>query len=216
MALERNSYANDPVKKTIIQERLWSNLERIYALAENTDQFRSVVVHRDLWMNNIMFKYDQTQERRYEPIDCIIIDFQLARYLPPAVDYLSALYLLTDHEHRTQFSEKYAEYYYNSLHQKLTTLGLNGSSVLSREQFQATLSRYRLLGLVWAGVLHGFVNFPKGVLEKLHQEDPETYTRISMENRDDFIIKFYDKDDFFRDRLNDIVTELLQYLFHFE
>ncbi|XP_035916431.1 uncharacterized protein LOC118514047 [Anopheles stephensi] len=217
VALERNRFAKDPARKTILQQQLWSNLERIYILAETTDQFRSVVVHRDLWVNNIMFQYDQAREPCNDPTDCKIIDFQLARYLPPAVDFLSALYLLTDGEHRAQFAEQYAEYYYTSLQRKLTALGLkNGSAILPREQFRATLSHYRLLGLVWAGVLHGFVNFPSGLLDRLHREDPQTYTRLSMENRDDFIIKYYDTDDFFRDRLNDVVTELLQYLFGFE
>ncbi|XP_052897653.1 uncharacterized protein LOC128304499 [Anopheles moucheti] len=216
VALERNHYAKDPVKRTIIEDRLWSNLERIYTLAESTDEFRSVVVHRDLWVNNIMFKYDQTGNLPNEPTDCMLIDFQLARYLPPAVDYLSALYLLTDSAHRKQYEKNYDEYYYNSLRQKLTLLGLDGSSILPMEQFRTTLNHYRLLALVWTGVLHGFVNFPKGVLARLHHEDPETYTRMSMEDRDDFIIKYYDSDRFYRDRLNDLVTELLEYLFDFK
>ncbi|XP_049281240.1 uncharacterized protein LOC125762792 [Anopheles funestus] len=217
VALERNHYSNDPTKKAIIEDQLWSNLERIYTLTESTNEFRSVVVHRDLWVNNIMFKYDQTGELQHnEPKDCILVDFQLARYLPPSVDYLSALYLLTDSAHRTQYEEKYDEYYYNSLQQKLSLLGLNGSAILPQEQFRKSLNHYRLLALVWTGVLHGFVNFPKGVLDRLHHEDPETYTRMSMENRDDFIIKYYDSDRFYRDRFNDLVTELLQHLFDFK
>nr|XP_040233210.2 uncharacterized protein LOC120955976 [Anopheles coluzzii] len=216
IASERNRYSHDPRKKSIIENQLWSCLERIYTLAEDTEEFRSVVVHRDLWINNIMFKYDQTDDLCKKPTDCLLIDFQLARYLPPCVDFVCALYLLTNAEHRSQYADRYVEYYYNSLQNKLAILGLNGPSILSREQFEKSLDHYRLLGLVWTGVLHGFVNFPKGMLAQLHQEDPETYTRMSMENRDDFILKYYDSDSFFHDRLDDIVTELLEYLFDFK
>uniref|UniRef100_A0A182W7V2 CHK domain-containing protein n=1 Tax=Anopheles minimus TaxID=112268 RepID=A0A182W7V2_9DIPT len=215
VALERNHHSKDPLKKAIIEDQLWTNLERIYTLAESTNEFRSVVVHRDLWVNNIMFKYDQTGDMLQEPNDCILVDFQLARYLPPAVDYLSALYLLTDNAQRTEHVEKYDEYYYNSLQRKLTLLGLNGSEILPWKEFSKTLEHYRLLALVWTGVLHGFVNFPKGLLDRLHREDPQTYTRMSMENRDDFVMKYYDSDRFYRDRFNDIVTELVEYLFDF-
>uniref|UniRef100_A0A182MFI5 CHK kinase-like domain-containing protein n=1 Tax=Anopheles culicifacies TaxID=139723 RepID=A0A182MFI5_9DIPT len=215
VALERNHHSNDPLKKTIIENQLWTNLERIYTLAESTNEFRSVVVHRDLWVNNIMFKYDHAGALHTGPKDCVLVDFQLARYLPPAVDYLSALYLLTDHAHRTQHVQEYEAYYYGSLQRKLTLLGLNGAEILPWEEFQQTLQHYRLLALVWTGVLHGFVNFPKGLLDRLHHEDPHTYTRMSMENRDDFVMKYYDSDAFYRARFNDVVTELLEFLFDF-
>uniref|UniRef100_A0A182NEB7 CHK domain-containing protein n=1 Tax=Anopheles dirus TaxID=7168 RepID=A0A182NEB7_9DIPT len=207
VALERNHHSKDPAKQSMIENELWSCMERIYSLAENTDEFRSVVVHRDLWVNNIMFKYDLTDTLRKSPKDCVLIDFQLARYLPPCVDYLCALYLLTDREHRKQHEEMYVEYYYQSLQAKLNAFDIDGSAVLSKEQFKRSLNHYRLVGLVWAGVLHGFVNFPKGVLDKLHQEDPHTYTRMSMEDRDDFVLAYYDSDHFYRQRLDDVVTE---------
>uniref|UniRef100_A0A182PJ90 CHK domain-containing protein n=1 Tax=Anopheles epiroticus TaxID=199890 RepID=A0A182PJ90_9DIPT len=216
IAMERNRYSYDPAKKIIMEHQLWNCLERIYALAENTDDFRSVVVHRDLWINNIMFKYGSADAMCKEPIGCILIDFQLARYLPPCVDFLCALYILTDKDHRKAHIGQYVEYYFNSLQSKLAILGLNGLSIISRDEFEKSLEHYRLLGLVWAGVLHGFVNFPKGLLDRLQKEEPEIFTRMSMENRDDFILKYYDSDRFFHDRLDDIVTELLEYLFDFK
>ncbi|XP_053677573.1 uncharacterized protein LOC128727662 [Anopheles nili] len=215
IALERNRYAIDPSKKSVIQNRLWDCMKQIFSLAECTTKFRSVVVHRDLWFNNIMFKCDCLDAMCEEPKECILIDFQLARYLPPAVDFLCALYLLTDSEHRKRFEKTHVEYYYASLQRKLAILGLDGAAILSREQFEKSLDHYRLMGFVWTGVLHGFVNFPQGVLDKLHHHDPKTYTRMSMENRDDFILKYYDEDRYFRERLDDIVTELLQFLFNF-
>uniref|UniRef100_A0A182K3L4 CHK domain-containing protein n=1 Tax=Anopheles christyi TaxID=43041 RepID=A0A182K3L4_9DIPT len=216
IAVARNRYSRDPEKKKIIESQLWGCLEKIYKLAENTQEFRSVIVHRDLWINNLMFKYGHTDDMCEQPTDCILIDFQLARYLPPCVDFLCALYILTNNEHRTHYADQYVELYYNSLQKKIKILGLDGPSILSREQFEKSLDHYRLFGLVWAGVLHGFVNFPKGLLAQLHQEDPQTYTKISMENRDDIILKYYDSDRFFHDRLDDIVTELLEYLFNFK
>lgn len=178
-----------------------------------TNQFRSVIVHRDLWFNNILFKFTEKDDQFANPTDCVLVDFQLARYLPPAFDFVCALYLLTNRMQRKCSTDTYIEHYYESLQRKLISFGLNGHSLLPRMEFERSLTYYRLVGLIWAGVLHGFVNFPPGVLDQLHESDPETYTRISMENRDDFILKYYDSDRFYRETMDDVVTEILEHLF---
>lgn len=38
---------------------------------------RNVLCHGDLWSHNLLFKYDANRN----PVDCCLIDFQLARYL---------------------------------------------------------------------------------------------------------------------------------------
>ncbi|XP_049532677.1 uncharacterized protein LOC125949578 [Anopheles darlingi] len=215
VALERSHYSKDPTKRAIIEEQMMSRMEHIYALSKPTDQFRCTVVHRDLWFNNFMFQPAPKDTDCDNPLDCLLIDFQLARYLPPAVDFQCALYLLTDRAQREQQRERFIEFYYNSFQQKLALLGLDAALLLPRAQFEETLAHYRLVGLVWAGVLHGFVNFPQGMMDDLHQSDSDTYTRMSMVNRDDFILKYYDCDRFYRDRMDDVVNETIEYLFNF-
>ncbi|XP_052865633.1 uncharacterized protein LOC128271973 [Anopheles cruzii] len=216
VALERSHHSKDAAKRATIAGQLWERLERVYTLAQDTDQFRSAVVHRDLWFNNFMFTFDEDDTECDKPTGCVLIDFQLARYLPPAVDFVCALYLLTDRAHRDRYERSYVDFYHNCLLQKLANLGVSdGSGLLSKAQFEASLEHYKLLGLVWTGVLHGFVNFPHGVMERLHQEDPATYTRMSIEDRNDFILKYYDCDRFYRERMEDVVNELLEYLFDF-
>ncbi|XP_050085144.1 uncharacterized protein LOC126570999 isoform X2 [Anopheles aquasalis] len=215
VALERSHHSKNPTKRAIIEKEMMSRLEHVYALSKPSDQFRCTVVHRDLWFNNFMFQCSPDDSECDNPLDCLLIDFQLARYLPPAVDFLCALYLLTDRAQRDQQQKRLVEYYYNSFQRKLALLGLDATLLLPREQFEETLAHYRLVGLVWAGVLHGFVNFPQGMMDDLHQTDSDTYTRMSMVNRDDFVLKYYDCDRFYRDRMNDIVNETIEYLFDF-
>ncbi|XP_058121455.1 uncharacterized protein LOC131282856 [Anopheles ziemanni] len=211
-AIALNRLANDASQRSAIKDQLWSVLEQSYTLVKCTNQFRSVIVHRDLWFNNILFKFAEKDDHFTNPIDCVLVDFQLARYLPPAFDFMCALYQLTNRVQRKCSTDSYIEYYYESLQRKLISFGLNGRSILSRKEFERSLKYYRIVGLIWAGVLQGFVNFPTGVLDQLHESDPDTYTRISMENRDDFILKYYDCDRFYRETMDDIVTEILEYL----
>uniref|UniRef100_A0AAG5DDD3 CHK kinase-like domain-containing protein n=1 Tax=Anopheles atroparvus TaxID=41427 RepID=A0AAG5DDD3_ANOAO len=214
IAVQRNRHAKDPSQRLVIEKHLWGHLERIYSLVKCTNQFRSVIVHRDLWANNIMFKFAE-KDHFTKPMDCVLVDFQLARYLPPAIDFMCALYLLTNRLQRDTSTDSFIDHYYGALQGKLTILGLDIDTILSREEFDQSLTHYRLVGLIWAGVLHGFVNFPPGVMDQLHENDPETYTRISMENRDDFILKYYDCDSYYRERMDDVVSEILEYLYDF-
>lgn len=43
-----------------------------------------VLTHGDLWINNIMFKYNE----QGEPVDCVLIDLQLVSHASPVIDLL--------------------------------------------------------------------------------------------------------------------------------
>lgn len=51
---------------------------------EHVDGDFLVLTHGDLWINNIMFKYNE----QGEPVDCVLIDLQLVSHASPAVDLL--------------------------------------------------------------------------------------------------------------------------------
>ncbi|XP_053696402.1 uncharacterized protein LOC128743767 [Sabethes cyaneus] len=220
VALEGSKYGRTAAWKEKMSSEMYSKMERIYDLIKPTDHFQSVVIHRDLWFNNMMFKFKNdplTGLIHYDnPTSCVLIDFQIARYLPPAIDFLSAIYLLTRRSHRDQHYDSYVEYYYRKLREKLHRLNLNLDDVLPWQQFLESLQHYRLVGLLWSGILLGFVNLPEGFLGDLHVTDVEAYHRFCLVSRDDIIMDFFRKDDHYRERLLDSVDETIEYLFGFE
>lgn len=218
-ALEGSRYAECAEYKAIIQAELLQRMDRIFELSEPSDRFQSVLVHRDLWYNNMMFRFEKDQfgAINYDrPIDCVLIDFQQARYQPPAVDFLSTIHLLTRRSQRNELFDFYVEYYYEQLQKKLRKLNLQIDSMLPRKQFQDSLEYYKLFGMIWSGVLHAYVNLPEGYLSELHIKNPEAYHEFGTISRDAVLRKFLRSDRYYRDTLLESVDEMLEYLFSFK
>ncbi|XP_058453316.1 uncharacterized protein LOC131431550 [Malaya genurostris] len=220
VALEGSKYALNTSNKERISSEMVLEMDKIYELMEPNDRFQSVVVHKDLWFNNMMFRFEKDPNSGTidydKPTSCVLIDFQIARYSPPAMDFLCALYLLTRRDHRDQYYETYVEYYYQALGTKLEKLNLNISAILPWNQFVESLEHYRLVGLLWSGVLLGFVNLPEGFLSDLHVNDPKAYHEFCLGCRGQIIMDFFRKDSYYRERLLDTVEETLEYMFNFQ
>ncbi|KAL9708230.1 hypothetical protein quinque_011748 [Culex quinquefasciatus] len=219
-ALCASKYSKNPSYKETIETEMDSKIDRIFQLVEPSTQYQSVVVHRDLWFNNFMFRFPKnpsTGATDYDtPSSCVLLDFQIARYLPPAVDFHCAIYLLTRRFHRDQFYESYVEHYFKTLTDKLEKLNLDINTILPWDQFRESLDHYRLVGLLWSGVLLAFVNLPEGYLHDLRVNQPQTYYDFCLVSRDKVIEEFLDKDRYYRDNLLDTVDETLEYLFGFK
>jgi thiamine kinase-like enzyme len=69
--------------------------EKLLKFVEPSKKFRNILCHGDLWINNLMFKYEAEK-----PIECKIIDFQLTRFAPPAMDLATFVYSSSNREFR--------------------------------------------------------------------------------------------------------------------
>ncbi|XP_055600253.1 uncharacterized protein LOC129749340 [Uranotaenia lowii] len=219
VALKASKYSNKDEYRTAIESTMLDKMSIVYDLVQPTDCYQCVLVHRDLWFSNIMFQFCENSSNTVDfgqPISCVLLDFQMSRYLPPAVDFWCALYLLTRRKHRDRYYETYVNYYYSKLDEKLRLLNLNIASILPKKQFLETLDHYRLVGLLWSGVLLALVKLPEGFMAELHQEDPAAYHEFGMISRDKLIMEFLQKDPYYRDCLLDSVEETVEYLFGFK
>lgn len=74
-----------------------------------------VVVHGDLWVNNIMWRYDNRNN-----CDAVkFIDLQTMRYTSPAIDILHFLYTSTEHAMRAEYMDQLIDDYVDSLYSTL-------------------------------------------------------------------------------------------------
>ncbi|XP_062552922.1 uncharacterized protein LOC134218072 [Armigeres subalbatus] len=218
VALNGSKYSQNSDHKSIIETQMMKKMDRIFELSEPSSRFQSVVVHKDLWYNNMMFRFDQDQQGNVDydkPSDCVLIDFQISRYQPPAIDFLCAIYLLTRRPHRDQLFDFYVKYYHDQLGHRLQKLDLKVEDILPREQWMESLEHYKLFGLLWSGVLHAYVNLPEGYIAELHQSDPGAYHEFGLVSRDAVLMKFFQLDEYYRETLLDSVDETVEYLFGF-
>nr|XP_029729192.1 uncharacterized protein LOC109429831 [Aedes albopictus] len=220
IALNGTKYSSDPAKKQIMEQHIDEKLNEIFEIVKPTHDFQSVLVHRDIWLNNLMFQFEKDpatgEDKPDIPKRCILLDFQICRYLPPIVDLLLTLYLTTRRSHREQFFQDYLRFYYDHLSDRMRSFKLNPDQVLPFEQLERSIGHYKIIAHVFAGVYLALTNLPANVLDQLHQDDPELYHQYCNSNRDEFMLKYLREDEFYRETMTECVEETVEYFFGFE
>uniref|UniRef100_A0A1B6JDW9 CHK kinase-like domain-containing protein n=1 Tax=Homalodisca liturata TaxID=320908 RepID=A0A1B6JDW9_9HEMI len=97
-------------------ENVWSSsLERFKPKVKGLN----VLTHGDLWINNILFKHDDTGEI----VDVKFIDYPVVRYTSPATDLAFFIWSSANEEVRENKLEELCEVYIETLNSTLEQLG---------------------------------------------------------------------------------------------
>ncbi|XP_062552923.1 uncharacterized protein LOC134218073 [Armigeres subalbatus] len=220
IALNGTKYCRDPAKKQIMEQLMDSKLNQVFEVIKPTYDFQSVLIHRDIWLNNLMFQLETNsttdEDNLNSPKSCILLDFQICRYLPPIIDFLLTLYLTTRRSHRDDFFQEYLNFYYERLSNKMRGFNLDPDTILSRSQLDRSIGHYKIIGHVFAGVYLALTNLPANVLDQLHRDDPDLYHQYCNGNRDEFLLKYLRDDEFYRETMTECVEETVEFFFGFE
>lgn len=188
----------------------------IYYMTLESKKFRNVLCHRDLWQNNFVFKFERNADDEIDysqPTECVLIDFQTCRYLPPIIDVIGLISVSTRLAHRKQFYPHYIQFYYNALAKKLTRYKIDASKVLSWEEFQDSLKELEMVVLVINCVCRPLTMLSSEILVSLKTENPERYMRTMHVNRHEFILEHMEKDAEYKEIVIESYGELLDYMF---
>ncbi|XP_058825483.1 uncharacterized protein LOC131685640 [Topomyia yanbarensis] len=97
----------------------------------------AVLNHGDCWVNNIMYRYKDGQ-----PHELMLIDWQLARYVSPALDILYFLLCCTDEAFREKYHDEMLQIYHSSMVNLLDRLGSDGTELFPFSALQDQLKRF--------------------------------------------------------------------------
>ncbi|EFN86121.1 uncharacterized protein LOC105181683 [Harpegnathos saltator] len=178
--------------------------------ADHTDKLspsvkhKNVLCHGDLWANNVLFKYDADGR----PVECCLIDFQLARYNPPAHDILCFLQFTTTRKLRDEHSETLFKAYHDSMASVLKEADLDISEVLPWKEFVESIQDLRTMC-----VAHGVLNTPIMLLKpnaasKYFCEQPELLESILFVDRTPLVCDQFKEVPEYRARMIDGLLEL--------
>ncbi|XP_047991285.1 uncharacterized protein LOC125230234 [Leguminivora glycinivorella] len=180
-------------------------LEACDELAEHKETL-NVVLHKDLWVNNIMFKYENGV-----PINSILVDFQCVRYGPPAFDVTFFIYNTTSRSFREQYEGTYLKHYFNifteflDVHTKsrLKVLGYDFEDFLRWIEYS---KRFAGLGGIMLGP---YVLMDPGTAQVTF-DDPATFEKLTNEDRSEPVLAHARRCAEYKRRLVDINEEFVE------
>ncbi|CAG9561568.1 unnamed protein product [Danaus chrysippus] len=213
-------YAAAKLTSTFIKEFLKvsdvypNNLEEIVydvfvkgseTLRERPDTL-NVLLHRDLWTNNIMFKYKEEV-----PTRAILVDYQCVRYGPPAFDLMIFLYLTTSTNFRDLYEKEVFNHYFSVFTHNLdepTRKRLEKYNY-NLEAFLSLCEEARLFALVEALTIFPFVLMdPKTA--QVTFDDPTTFTDLIEGDRSAPVMALARRNIKYRKRQVEVCEEFIK------
>lgn len=140
----------EKVKQFVAPERYDDLINAACNTLEN-----GVISHGDTWTNNFLFKYRDAQ-----PVDCMMLDFQLARCATPVLDISFMMYACTSQDMRVQHYDELLKHYYQVLSTQIREMGSDPEKVYSWDTFMAELKKYSFFGLAFSFESTPFIVLP--------------------------------------------------------
>lgn len=180
--------------------------QRIYELVKPSDRFRNCLCHGDLWAANFLIKYDENGR----PKDCKFVDFQCGRYVPPAHDVLSTIYLTTSTEFRRKYMYQVIGMYYSYLEKHLKSAGLEARKIISFTDFMESCEEQKLFAILQAATYFPLILIDD---EQIGQcfSDPLIFEKGLLEDRSYLVLKHMKTDPIYEKRVKESVMDLKEY-----
>lgn len=167
-----------------------------------------VLSHRDVWKNNLMFKFDESLGDA-EPLQCVLLDFQTARYLPITIDVLMAIYCTTTRNHQDEHFDHYIRFYYEELSKRLGRYSISLDSQMTLENFIKTCSYHKTFALVYNVIVQMITLIPKEFFVNFNED---AYRDFAEGDRSKFVLEYMSKDADYEKRLVDAVEAAVEFI----
>lgn len=184
-----------------ILEKFAVVLKKIFKFVQPSEKFRNVFSHGDFWANNFMFSYEGKK-----PATCKFIDFQLARYSPPAVDLAQLVFINSTKEFRKENQSEILNIYCLAFECELNRAQID-LSALPRTEIIKSFNEYRIVGLIEAAIF-GHLTLLPPTLSTSIMNSSEEYDKFINQSRVETCLKAF-KQDYYRNRLTEILCEIV-------
>lgn len=180
---------------------------QIYDLVKPSSKYRNVVSHGDLWGSNLLFKYSEASI----PEDCLIVDFQFARYAPPAYDLNMLITLTTTADYRKEHYSHLIDLYYATVEQIFIDQCLSPEEIFPEQPFRESCHRYKVSGIIDNFLMNHVTLLPRNCVDRVFSS-PEEYNNFSGEDKIRMCLGVLDTDMKYRSRITGIIKDLIEAL----
>ncbi|XP_033156656.1 uncharacterized protein LOC117138562 [Drosophila mauritiana] len=192
-------------KLDYVLENFTEKMSFIFEAVKTSDVYQNTLLHGDLWANNIMFQYGRYGE---VPLQCRLVDFQLARYAPPVLDVLTVLTIPTSKEFRdAHLSELLAEYY-RFMTEFLKRADLDIARFIPEQSFYESVQKFRSVGLIESCLFCHLVILPPQCTQKL-TSSVDGFNDFFSNKRIEICLEAFNTDELYRSRLVDMIEDFV-------
>ncbi|XP_062548873.1 uncharacterized protein LOC134213643 isoform X2 [Armigeres subalbatus] len=144
------------------------------------------------------------------PTDGILLDFQLSRYAPPALDVFTVITLGSESHFRAKHQSSLLNVYYDALRDELALNQLDIGLILPRVEYDASCRYYELAGLVESCLFNMTILVPLEIVQPL-MDGSESFEDFIRDERTkvQLIVQSFEIDATFRNRFTDILSEII-------
>ncbi|XP_055386263.1 uncharacterized protein LOC129615189 [Condylostylus longicornis] len=171
-------------------------------------KYRNVFCHRDSWDKNLLFKYDKNGL----PIGCTFVDFQLTRYIPPAMDVLFFIYMNTNTKERENILEELLLFYFNNLQDKISKNNISDKNVITWKEFCDSCQEMKLVVLILCAMCFPLTKLPEGWADNMKQNQQDKFSYYMTVNRDEMLLNLMKEHEYYKNVLFEVHEELIHYI----
>nr|XP_029720142.1 uncharacterized protein LOC109398299 isoform X4 [Aedes albopictus]XP_029720143.1 uncharacterized protein LOC109398299 isoform X4 [Aedes albopictus]XP_029720144.1 uncharacterized protein LOC109398299 isoform X4 [Aedes albopictus] len=142
--------------------------------------------------------------------DCVMIDFQIARYSPPAYDVMSLLNTTTTRAFRTVYLDRLAKLYYEFLLAELEWFQIDVDEVFPGDHFRDSCEEYKLAGLIDSILFRHLTLLPVDLVASCKEcPVPVSFENLMENSISDLGIKAWDSCENYRFMMTDLLSDLI-------
>lgn len=193
------------ISKKQFEESLIEFVEGIDNIVDTLTQYKSTILHGDVWINNFLFKYENEV-----PIQAILLDYQLLKCGPPSLDVIHMLLCNTRKQFRDIHFSELIEFYYTSLSNHLSKLQLG--NFVPKSEYLTLCEDLQVLVKLQCICDRSVTYMSDDVVGEIFVND-ESLQKSLFEDRGDAIITCYNNGGLFKEILEEDMLELRDMLF---
>ncbi|KAH8374216.1 hypothetical protein KR200_004906 [Drosophila serrata] len=192
-------------KLDYILDNFTQRMSFIFEAVKTSEKYLNTLLHGDLWANNIMFQYGKYGE---SPLQCRLVDFQLARYAPPVLDVLTVLTIPTSKQFRDAHLQELLAEYYRFMTEFLKRAGLDIARFMPEKSFYDSVEEFSSIGLIESCLFCHLVTLPPESTKKL-TSSADGFSDFFSNRRIEICVEAFHKDELYRNRLTDMVQDFV-------
>uniref|UniRef100_A0A1B0C986 CHK kinase-like domain-containing protein n=2 Tax=Lutzomyia longipalpis TaxID=7200 RepID=A0A1B0C986_LUTLO len=147
--------------------------EKARELYDPKEDVLNVLIHGDLWTNNVMFKYNNQQR----PIDVQIVDYQFMCWAPATVDLYYFFHTSLTEELRQTAIDELVQFYHHHLSETLQKLGLSHKTP-TLHAFQISMLKGQ-----FAAFIYGLLSQPIMLIDGAAATEADFNAIIGLDSR---------------------------------